>query len=135
MNMLFFLWQHDHYMKDDRQVHEMSYLYTTSLFEIRARSESLMSTCRTFLKSDRARIDWANQLDGYRVAFEILDRSRDGAIDRAELENMLGRFTADGASEGACACKVCTAWREQVSVVNVDVSTQAMHRTNPPALD
>lgn len=120
MNLLFFLWQHDHYMNDDRQVHELSYLYTSSLFEIRARSQALMSTCRTFLKSDRVRIDWANQLDEYRAAFEILDRSRDGSIDKVELENVLGRFTADGCREWACACTVCTAWREKVSVVEVD---------------
>lgn len=120
--MLFFLWEHDHYMKDDRQVHELSYLYSDSLFKIRERSDSLMSTCRSFLKTDRSRIDWVTRLDGYRAAFEICDATGDGKIDKSELENMLARFTADGGTTHGlqCKCAMCTDWRKEVTVMEVD---------------
>jgi hypothetical protein len=109
-------------MKNDRQVHELSYLYANSLYEIRARSESLMSSCRMFLKTDRNRIDWVAKLEQYHDAFDICDSSGDGSIERSELENMLARFTADGGTLHGhkCTCKICSSWRDVVQVTEVD---------------
>lgn len=84
------------YMKDDRQVHELSYIFAASLFDIRSRSESLRSTCEEFLHNPgRTRLEMVNKLTQYKQAFDIVDVSGDGSIEQAELEYLLKRVTAD----------------------------------------
>ena len=99
--MLFYLWEKDGYMRDvrcplhglslylpqhahnqsycqDRDVHDLAFLYAKSLYDIRQRSESLLSTCSSFMTATSSRIDWILRLEQYRTAFEICDSSGDG---------------------------------------------------------
>ena len=49
-------WKNDHYLTNDRQMHELAFLYCSSLYDIRARSPALVSTCRAFSRG-AARIE------------------------------------------------------------------------------
>ena len=121
---VFFLWEHDGYMKDDNDVHELSFLFANSLYDIRMRSESLMDSCAHFLKSDRRRINWIIKLEKMKAAFDLLDSSSDGEIELLEFENALSRLTADGGGiDGtSCTCKACQDWSLFVQATSVDWS-------------
>ena len=121
--IVFMLWEHDGYMADDRQIHELSFLYANSLYDIRRRAESLLSTCESFLiTGDRSRISWINKLEQYHAAFGICDSSGDGNIQQEELGNLLRRMTADSATASGlgCQCKACADWSKYVTTVGVD---------------
>jgi hypothetical protein len=87
-----------------------------------------MSPAKLFLATDRSRIDWIQQLEQYKAAFDIYDNSGDGSIQRHELEHVLARLTFDGGtSDGrACSCKACTEWSQSTAVTRVD--WDAFHR-------
>ena len=125
---VFMLWEHDGYMADDRDVHDLSFLYAKSLYDIRNRSESMLSATKQFLATDRSRIDWIRQLEGYKAAFDSYDTNGDGSIQRQELEHVLARLTFDGGTEDgrACRCKTCTEWSQCTTVTRVDWN--AFHR-------
>jgi hypothetical protein len=88
----------------------------------------MMSPAKLFLATDRSRIDWIQQLEQYKAAFDIYDNSGDGSIQRHELEHVLARLTFDGGtSDGrACSCKACTEWSQSTAVTRVD--WDAFHR-------
>ena len=120
---VFMLWDNDGYMMDDRQVHELSFLYAKSLYDIRMRSDSLLSTCESFLVTgDRSRINWIKRLERYRAAFDICDSSGDGRIQHDELANMLRRITSDSATASGpgCQCRSCADWSKYVTATGVD---------------
>eukprot|EP01043_Picozoa_sp_COSAG02_P009712 COSAG02_NODE_332_length_24474_cov_23.190949_22_plen_131_part_00 len=105
------------YMKDDRQVHELSYIFAASLFDIRSRSEALRSTCEEFLHNPgRTRLEMVNKLTQYKQAFDIVDVSGDGSIEQAELEYLLKRFTADAQTDWEDGIKTKNPWAEAVYV-------------------
>ena len=79
---VFMLWEHDGYMADDRDVHDLSFLYAKSLYDIRNRSESMLSASKTFLATDRSRIDWILRLERLKTAFNMYDTNGDGSIQR-----------------------------------------------------
>ena len=68
--VVFFLWENDGYLADDRQVFELSFLYARSLYDIRTRSTALMSSFQTFLTGDQKRIEWISSLERFRAAFD-----------------------------------------------------------------
>ena len=119
---VFMLWEHDSYMADDRDVHGLSFLYAKSLYDVRNRSESMMSATKSFLSTDRSRIDWIRKLEQYKAVFDIYDTSGDGSIQRQELEHVLARLTFDGgtADGRTCPCKSCTEWSQRTAVTRVD---------------
>jgi hypothetical protein len=67
--VLFFLWEHDHYLVDDREIHELSFLFSNSLYDIRIRSESLMASCESFLHPNSGRLTWIRRIETLMHAF------------------------------------------------------------------
>ena len=145
--MLFYLWEKDGYMRDvrcplhgslstcrssprnqsyccrqDRDVHDLAFLYAKSLYDIRQRSESLLSTCSSFMTATSSRIDWILRLEQYRTAFEICDSSGDGRISKEELTHLLARITFDSGTAAGhkCQCATCVDWSNCVTTTGID---------------
>lgn len=111
LDRAFFLWEHDGYLQDDREMHDLAYLYCSSLYEIRCRSPALLSSCGTLISASK-RIEWVHRLDKYATAFAMVDINRDRSIENVELANLLARLCADGGTAAGtrCQCLQCSSW-------------------------